>query len=377
MSETAAFAEAAQQAFEANGTWDMASLEHGLKQALMRDGCQILQALLNQPAALGEHEAKGTLHDRRTRTVHSLLVSFRLTRGYYRHPEGNGCPTDRVLGLVDSYSPGLAKLMCRAAGMDGSYEEAEQTLELYAGVRVPASQVRSVAQTVGPDLQAWSETRSETRCSQVPIIYISYDGTGVPMRKEETQGHKGKQADGTSATREVKLGCVFTGTAFDKESRPLRDPQSTTHLASFDPAEAFGLCMLKEARLRGLGKAEQAVVIGDGAHWIWNQAALNFPGAIQTLDYYHAREHLGVLAEAVYPSEEERGRQLEKWISLLDEVEVGKLADLADRKKARSGKRRAVAVREIEYFRNNARRMQYARFKEQGFFIGSGVVEAG
>jgi len=377
MTETADFAAAAQQAFEDNGIWDMASLESGLKQALMSDGCHILQALLSQPAALGEHKPSGQLHDQRTRTVHSLLGPFQLTRGYYRHAQGNGCPMDQALGLIDSYSPGLAKLMCHAAGMDGSYEEAGQVLDLYAGIHVPASQIRSIVQTMGPELQAWSETRRETRCEQVPKMYISYDGTGVPMRKEETQGRKGKQADGTSASREVKLGCVFTSTVADEEGHPLRDPQSTTYLASFDSAERFGLSMLKEARLRGLGKAEQAVVIGDGAHWIWNQAAMNFPGATQILDYYHAREHLGVLAEAVYPSEEERGRQLEKWIGLLAVGEVGKIADLADLDKARSGKRRATAVREIEYFRNNARRMQYGRFKEQGLFIGSGVVEAG
>lgn len=377
MGETAAFAAAAQQAFEKNGSWDMATLENGLKQALMRDGCHILEALLNQPAALGEHEPKGTVHDHRTRTVHSLLGCFQLTRGYYRHTEGNGCPMDQVLGLIDSYSPGLAKLMCRVAGMDGSYEEAEQTLSLYAGVHVPASQIRGIVQTIGPQMQTWSETRTEMRCKPVPTIYISYDGTGVPMRKEETQGRPGKQADGSSASREVKLGCVFTSTASDEEGRPLRDPQSTTYLASFDPAEAFGLCMLKEARLRGLGKAGQAVVIGDGAHWIWNQAAINFPKATQILDYYHAREHLGVLAEAVYPSEEERGRMVEKWIKLLDEGHIGKIADQAERKKARSGKRRATAQREIEYLRNNAQRMQYARFKQLGLFIGSGVVEAG
>lgn len=377
MGETAAFAEAARQAFEENGSWDMAALESGLRQALMRDGCLILQTLLNQPAALGAHEPEGLLHDHRTRTVHSLLGSFRLTRGYYRSAAANSCPMDDVLGLVGSYSPGLAKLMCRAAGMDGSYDEAEQTLELYAGVRIPASQIRSTVQAIGPELKKWSETRTETRCEQVPRLYVSYDGTGVPMRKEETKGRKGKQADGSSASREVKLGCVFSGTGADEEGNPLRDPQSTTYLASFEPAEAFGLRMLKEARLRGLGKAGQAVVIGDGAHWIWNQADINFPGAVQILDYYHAREHLGLLAEAVFPAEEERSEALATWIDLLDKGKIGKIAGLAAAKKARSGKRRNAAEREIEYFRKNAKRMQYARFKEQGLFIGSGVVEAG
>jgi hypothetical protein len=377
MSETVAFTAAARQAFEENGSWDMSSLESGLKQALMRDGCHILGGLLNQPSALGAHEPQGRLHDRRTRTVHSLLGPFELTRGYYRHADENGCPMDQVLGLVDSYSPGLAKLMCRAAGMDGSYEEAEQTLELYAGVRVPASQIRNITQQIGPQLKAWSETRTETRSKRVPEFYISYDGTGVPMRKEETAGRKGKQADGSSATREVKLGCIFTSTAADEEGRPQRDPKSTTYLASFEPAESFGLSLLKEARLRGLGEAAEAVVIGDGALWIWNQAAMNFPGAIQILDYYHAREHLCLLAETVYPSKQERDRELEKWTDLLNEGNVEKVADLAEKKKARNGKRRAVAEREIGDMRSNAQRMRYARFKEKGLFIGSGVVEAG
>jgi len=355
----------------------MEALESGLRQALMRDGCLILQALLNQPAALGEHEPAGVLHDQRIRTVHSLLGSFQLTRGYYQNAEGNTCPMDDVLGLVGSYSPGLTKLMCRAAGMDGSYDEAQQTLDLYAGVDVPASQIRSIVQTMGPELKKWSETRAETRCERVPKLYVSYDGTGVPMRKEETMGRKGKQADGSSVSREVKLGCVFTSTATDPKGHPLRDPQSTTYLATFEPAENFGLSMLKEARRRGMGKAGKAVVIGDGAQWIWKQAGINFPGAVQILDYYHAREHLGVLAEAIFPVAEERGKELEKWIDLLDKGKGEKIADLAKIKKARSGKRRAIAEREIEYFRKNVMRMQYAHFKEQGLFIGSGVVEAG
>ena len=377
MGETAAFTQAAQQAFEENGSWDMASLESGLKQALMRDGCHILEALLNQPCALGEHKPEGTLHDTRTRTVHSLLGTFELTRGYYRSEAGNCCPMDEVLGLTDSYSPGLAKLMCRAAGMDGSYDEAAETLELYAGIHVPASQVRRLVQAVGPELKAWSARRDDARCEPVPTFYISYDGTGVPMRKEETHGRKGKQADGSSKSREVKLGCVFTSTTTDSEGHPVRDPESTTYVASFGQAEDFGFCMLKESRLRGMGNAEMSVVIGDGALWIWKQAEINFPGAIQILDYYHAREHLGVLAEAVFPAEEERSKSLKKWIDLLDQGKIGTIAHLAEQKKARSGKRRSVAEREIEYFLKNAERMQYACFKEQGLFIGSGVVEAG
>jgi len=265
---------------------------------------------------------------------------------------------DRALGLIDSYSPGLARLMCRAAGTDGSVEAAEQTLGIYAGVSVGTSQIRRIVQQVGPDLQRWSQSRQEARCAKGPTMYISYDGTGVPMRKKETVGRKGKQADGTSASREVKPGCIFTTTASDEQGRPLRDPDSTSYPASFEPAETFGLFMLQEARLRGLGKAGRSVVIGDGAHWIWNQAQINFPRTMQVLDYYHAREHLSALCEAIWPEQNQSDKRIEKWVELLDEGDVERIANEADQKKARSGKRRETAVREIEYFRTNAERMR-------------------
>lgn len=66
-----------------------------------------------------------------------------------------------------------------------------------------------------------------------------------------------------------------------------------------------------------------------------------------------------------------------KWVDLRDQGKAGKIADLAGGKKARNGKRRTVAAREIEYIRHNARRMRHDLFRGQGLFIGSGVVEAG
>jgi len=110
----------------------MPTLESGLREALLKDGCRILQGLLNQPNALGEHVPSGQLHENRSKRVQSLLGSFELNRGYYQTAQGRLFPMDVLLGLTDSYTPGLAKMMCRAAGTDGSYEEAEETLKLYA-----------------------------------------------------------------------------------------------------------------------------------------------------------------------------------------------------------------------------------------------------
>jgi hypothetical protein len=104
----------------------------------------------------------------------------------------------------------------------------------------------------------------------VPILYVQMDGTGVPVVKKETEGRQGK-TDGPSAhTREVKLGCVFTQTTWDKEGFPIRDPESTTYTGAIETAEEFGKRIYAEASNRGWSRAENKVVMGDGAEWIWN-----------------------------------------------------------------------------------------------------------
>jgi hypothetical protein len=356
----------------------MEVLESGLREALLKDGCRILEGLLNQPHALGKHTPGGVCHANRSKRVQSLLGSFELTRGYYKSATGRSFPMDDLLGLSDSYTPGLAKMMCRAAGTDGSYDEAEETLNVYAGVTVPASQIRRMVKRIGPEIAQWSGNREESRDQSVPTLYVSYDGTGVPMRKSETRGRKGKQPDGSSATREVKLGSVFTSEGVDDDGNPIRDHGSTTYVASFEAAESFGALMRQEARLRGMGRAKRVAIIGDGAHWIWNLARVNFPRAKQILDFYHACEHLSTLADALFPDDEKkRRRQVGKWTKWLEKDKVLQVVEAAQALLPRHGPRRDTAITEIGYFQGNAERMMYASFRKHGYFIGSGVVEAG
>ena len=378
LEETEAFVEQVQQQFEDASTWDMAKLEEGLREALLKDGCRILEGLLDQPRAMGKHVPLGKLHENRSKRVQSLLGPFELSRGYDQTEKGRMFPMDRLLGLSESYTPGLAKVMCRAAATDGSYDEAEETLRVYAGVNVPASQIRKIVQQISPQLGEWAKDREETRNEAVSTMYVAYDGTGVPMRKDQTKGRKGKKPDGSSGTREVKLGSVFTSQEFDEDGYPVRDPDSTTYVASFETAELFGARIRQEARLRGLSRALRIAILGDGAHWIWNLARINFPWAKQILDFFHACEHLSVLASALFPGQEEKvSEQVEKWKKWLENDNVLKMVAEAAKALPQHGPRRKIADREMEYFRSNAERMMYASFRKEGFFIGSGVVEAG
>src|SRR5262249_4548632 len=119
---------------------------------------------------------------------------------------------------------------------------------------------------------------------------------GGPMIPAETEGRDGKGDEGTARTREVKLCCVFTQTRPDGQGRPARDPASSSYLATFAPAAAFGVLLAGDARRPGAAHSPQLGNLGDGAHWIWTLAAAHFPQATQIVDLYHAREHLHDLA---------------------------------------------------------------------------------
>ena len=66
------------------------------------------------------------------------------------------------------------------------------------------------------------------------------DGTGVPMRTSELDGRAGKQPDGSSKTREVKLVTIWSAEARDKEGTPVRDPGSVSYSAAIESAAFTG-----------------------------------------------------------------------------------------------------------------------------------------
>jgi hypothetical protein len=74
----------------------------------------------------------------------------------------------------------------------------------------------------------------------IPFLYVEMDGTGVPVAKKETVGRQRKTDGQPAHTREVKLGCVFTQTSYDKEGFPIRDRDSTTYTVSIEMSEEFG-----------------------------------------------------------------------------------------------------------------------------------------
>ena len=379
---------------ETVGHVDLEALELALRGAMHQIGGVVLGKLLNADGGgyRGPRRACGQGHRAefvgyRRKEVVTVLAPVEVQRAYYHCAAcGRGViPKDQELDIVGtSFSPGVRRLMGRVGGKE-PFDEGRRDLGELAGIVVRTKEVERVAEAIGAQVEAAALPERDAALTGkvvplkgVPKLYIAIDGTGVPMVPQETRGRPGKDETGQAKTREGKLGCVFTQTSLDDRGRPVRDEASTTYVGAIETAEAFGGRIYTEAVRRGVTYAAQVIVLGDGAPWIWGIADEHFPGAIQIVDLYHAREHLADLGKVVYgPASAAAKAWAAARCEELDAGEVERVAAAIGRLRPREATAKETVRKIRGYFQTNAERMRYGRFRSQGLFVGSGVVEAG
>lgn len=358
-------------------------LEILIRTAVFKSANEVVQFLFQQAAdrvdAAYQAKPGEVRKGRQTLQVQGIFGRFALVRDYYYHPgkrQGH-FPADNALGLEVSYTPALAKLISLEGADEPTYLKAERHLEQTGGIAVSARQIQRVVQRVGGSAQQWQEREAQPGPCDAPILYVSADGTGVPMVPEELKGRRGKQADGAAKTRQVYLGCVFTQHRVDQQGHPIRDYESTTYVSSFKSIDQFGPLLRQEAIRRGIGSAGLLVLLIDGAAGLENMGRLCFKDCVQIVDFFHAMEHAGLVLEALLgKNHPDYKKRLRRWAKRLLKDKVEQLVEQT--RKECAGKTQAQAVeKELGYFARNVQRMQYGTFRNKGYFIGSGVVEAG
>jgi hypothetical protein len=327
----------------------------------------------------------------RSRPILTVVGWARIDRPYYLCPSCHTgqFPADVQLDIDKTdFSPGVRRMLA-AVGSEAAFAQGRDQIKLLAGLEVTAKAVERTAESIGQDIEARQQTDIQSAKQlhlpvvagpPIPYLYVQMDGTQVFVVKSETEGRTGRTPGQLARTRECKLGAVFTQTTVDEQGRPVRDEDSTTYVGAIESADGFGLRLYTEAWNRGWDRATIRVVMGDGSHWIWNIADQHFPGAIQIVDLYHAREHLWEIARKLYPADEvSQKRWLLRKLDWLDNGKIEKLvAALRKLADAETNPELAKALaNEAEYFDTNRDRMRYPDFRKKGLFVGSGVIEAG
>ena len=330
---------------------------------------------------------------RHAKTFTTALGALTLTRAYYHCAACNqgGCPRDQALGLDGgSLSPAVTRMVGTAAALV-SFAESSALLGDLAGLAVEAKQVERTAEALGQAiaLDERQQVVPAPAAELAPTLYLGLDGTGVPMRPTEVAGRPGKQADGSSKTREVKLCTVWSAEGRDEDGVPVRDAGSVSYSAAIESAatrdtdqtcSAFAQRVEREASRRGFDRAPRRAVLGDGAPWIWNIAGEYFPAAIQIVDRFHAKEHLSAVAKLLYGAPSDLG---DAWATARHaELDAGQLARIVATLAAEYRRRRDPAKRDeirkcIGYLWANRHRMRYPTFRAQGLCTSTAVVEAG
>ena len=333
------------------------------------------------PCTCGQEEAH--FAGRRKKTFTSLLGPLHLERAWY-HCDGCGhgfAPRDKAFGLDGStLTPGALRAVGIAAGRV-SFAESSELLRELACLGIDPKTVERHAEALGREIAEDERLVVEPEPTTARTVYLGLDGTGIPVRKSETEGRKGKQPDGSARTREVKLATIWTAESTDKDGMPVRDKGSPNFNAAVETIATrdtdtedppFAQRVQRECTRSGFDDAEIQAILADAAAWIWRFAEENFPRAIQIIDVFHARQHLFDAARAIFGGDNDLATQ---WANQrcdeLDEGRIDKILHELRKHAARCKK----ADSEIGYFTNNRNRMRYPEFRAMGLCVSTGIVE--
>ena len=321
--------------------------------------------------------------ERREKTFTTALGSMTLERAWYHCPAcGRGfSPRDRALGLENtSLSLAVRRMVGFAAG-EMSFGHASAALRELAGLEVGAKQVERHAEALGLDIARDELEVVDPESAAANTLYVGLDGTVVPMRKSETAGRLGKQADGSAKTREVKLVTVWSAEGRDKDRLPCRDPGSGScngaieSIAARDTDRApslFAKRMLREFERRCVDLVAHRIVLGDGAPWIWNFADEHLPDAVQIVDIFHAKQHIFDVAKAIYGPGSDLAAHWGK--ARRDELDQ-RGADPVIAALRQHVSACDEARKNLDYFTTNRERLAYPTFRAKRLCVSTGVVE--
>lgn len=348
---------------------------HDLGQTILAGLCQLAAPQRPAPDIACACGATARYLRMRPATVTTVLGTISIPRASYvcTTCRQGQAPLDAQLQVAaGGLSAGLNELLALLGATQDSFAQATDVLARLCLVEVCPNSARAATEELGAVLGSHAEAViAQAEVAQMPPpaatpapprLYLSMDGVLAHMHD--------------TGWKEIKTGCVYTTRTRVPRNRPetveiRADAQSD--VAVLADAETFGWHLWAEACRRGMTSTSELIVIGDGAHWIWNLASEHVPTATQILDWYHASEYVWNAATAISG---ENSVLRSTWAQQqLDCLWEGNVAQVLRVLEGYRGKGAAVTDA-ISYYTTHQGRMDYPAYRARGLQIGSGTIES-
>ena len=311
------------------------------------------------------------------------IVKWNIWQGQDPEDRHWGCPIRERWGLKphQEMSAGLEEKLAFTATLTGSYADAALLASKW-GCEIDGSGIHALVQRLGKRAEEQTQERlkgipaeREPQRRGAPLAVLMMDGWMARFRGPGW----GKKATRQERVEwhEMKTGIFY----LHEQAAPsaagrgmLADKAMVRCLG--EPLE-LGQRLHWEALRKGLARAQERLVLGDGSPWIWNVAADRWPGAKELLEFFHGGEHLWELGRALGQGDE---AQTKEWVEpRLHRLRHGQerkvLKELAALKAGRGTDEETVR-KQRNYFAGQAGRMNYKEIADRGWPIGSGAVES-
>jgi hypothetical protein len=371
---------------------DIRGVETGMREILRAVGAEALgQYLEQQDEEMQEEEVACSCGQemgyqfKREATILSVFGRVRYRRRYHLCSacHAGRIPLDERMGMeAGQVTAGLAELLA-LAGVEIAFEEATHWLERFLLFRVSDNTLRKETEQFGKLQQeeedkwqrnsqqaAWLQTRQREIRRQVGRLYGSLDGVMAPLVGEwrELKNIAWYRVEKVRSYQKRRRHARRVGEQKDLQA------QDISYSCDFKTGEEFSDLFWATACQRQADLYDELVFVCDGAVWIWKLIERHFPHAVQIVDWYHASEYLPPVAEAAFGLDTEKYHAwLENARTLLWEGQIDKLIQACQQLSSQAA---SPVHKAITYFTHNQHRMDYARFRQQGYFIGSGTVES-
>ena len=253
-------------------------------------------------------------------------------------------------------------LLC-LIGQSVVYEEGSELIKMMMGLEVCAPQIQRLCLHYGNSIDPLVKANCEAviprlkETTEQEKVYVMVDGSMVYTREEQW--------------RELKLGRIFTQSQVVNIHQNRREIMNSVYVSHLGSVHDFFPKF--ERYLVGY---KQKIIIGDGAKWIWNWADDNYPGALQVLDFYHAKEKLVLFARHQFADETVRSNWVKLQTDRLLNNQLENVLITLKSIRARNSESKFAKQKVIDYYLEHDDRMQYKTYRDSGIMIGSGPIEA-